>query len=366
MFSAIILVAAIGANHQQEPLFPRLFPNPTGQNALEYYVRAADIAREARLNLWSPYLAETRNIPNRLEYEERMAAPTKRILDLVRAGNQFSLVLPEGKNSILAYSGLKVIAKLAQQYSRVQFVRGNPNQGIDTLLLVTEMSDKLYGAGGIIPYLTAIAIDSIAFRGLHSAYTSISLNGAQQILGRLDVLDPHLIADLWQREIAATDSAVRSGEEGYDVDAWAALRPKAQLLTTRLADLFANDEGQWMNLSTDLTRSEQKQLSQVRAVPDAYTAQRLVRTTVVNRTMRRLVRLHAHVAKYRWESGQLPMSLDFLSEEERVDPAAGQPYVYQRFSEAAYDLYSPGDQYWGPIRLRVTRDTMLRGNPGPP
>ena len=79
-----------------------------------------------------------------------------------------------------------------------------------------------------------------------------------------------------------------------------------------------------------------------------------------------LVRLHAHIAKYRWESGELPMSLDFLPEEERVDPAAGQPYIYQRFSEAAYDLYSPGDSYWGPIRLIVTRDTMLRGNPGPP
>ena len=37
MFSAILLVAAIGANQQQEPLFPRLFPSPTGNNALEKY-----------------------------------------------------------------------------------------------------------------------------------------------------------------------------------------------------------------------------------------------------------------------------------------------------------------------------------------
>ncbi len=366
MFSAILLVAAIGANQQPEPLFPRLFPNPTGQNALEYYVRAADIARAARLDLWGPHLAEKPNAPERLEYEERMAPVTARVLDLVRVGNQFPVILPAGGEPHAAYTGIRLIARLARQYSRVQFVRGNPDRATDALLLLTEMSDRLHGSGGVIPLWVARAIDSVAFGGFHSAYTSISLDGANDILRRLDLHDPSLVEGYWNREIAKIDDAVAAGDPQYDAKAWAKARPKALLIATSLADVFAAEESLWMTLSTSLTKNEAPIAAESRQWLDAVTAQTLVRAFVANQTQRRLMRVHAHIAKYRWESGALPESLQDLPEEAQFDPAAGQPYVYQRFSEAAYDLYSPGNPFYGPISLLIKGMDMPRANPGPP
>lgn len=366
MFSAIILVAAIGAGQQYEPLFPRLFPNPTSQNALEFYVRAADMASELRLEIWNPYLAETKNIPDRLEYEERMAPAIKRVLDLVRVGNQFPLRLPADQEPILALAGIKIVAKLALQYSRVQFVRGNPDEATDALLLLTEMSARLHGSGGAIQLLVAKIIDSIAFAGFHSAYTSISLNGANEILSRLELHDIGQVAGHWIRDIARVDDAVKAGDEQYDAKVWGEARPKALVIASKLEDVFAVDEGQWMALSTSLTKNEVPIAGEEVQPLDAPMAQTLVRVVVRNRTQRRLLRAHAHIAKYRWESGALPESLSDLPEEARFDPAAGQPFVYQRFSEAAYDLYSPGNQYHGTIRLLNYAMDMLRGNPGPP
>ena len=365
MLSAIIAVAVIGADQQAEPLFPRLFPRPTGNNALEYYVRAADYAKVNGLDQWIPTSNGDDMYDGRLEHEERVAEGTKTVLDLIRLGNQRPLSLPDTELMMSAFQDIKHISKLAMFYSRVQFARGNPDEATDALLALFGITDNLRGSGGTDLYLIAIAVDSIACAGFHLAYTSISLNGAEQILEELELYDPSIGAGHWSREIALIDRGFGSSVYDYDAEEWAKIRPTAQLLAGTVADIFATDEKYWMGMSTEITKHLPKKIESS-GLPDEYAAQRFIRSTVANRTLRRLVRLHAHIAKFRWEHGFLPRSLDDLPEDARFDPAANQPFVYQLFSEAAYDLYSPGNAYHGKIQLKNFGSDRLFGDPGPP
>ena len=96
------------------------------------------------------------------------------------------------------------------------------------------------------------------------------------------------------------------------------------------------------------------------ALLDSWKPQNIMQSTVASRTKRRLLRVHALIAKARGERGFLPISLDALPEEARLDPTSGGPYAYVKNSPSGYDLYSPGNRYWGDIRLKIDSANMPR------
>jgi len=150
----------------------------------------------------------------------------------------------------------------------------------------------------------------------------------------------------------------------FDSNTLAMEKSRAELLSAELHEIFRSDERSWLSMVSRLDKYSVEEQSLY--MLDASTAMTLVRSTIANRTQRRLLLLHAMIAKYRWENGKLPASLSEISEEIVTDPANGQAFVYSKFSPAAYDLYSPGNSYYGPIRLQVYGIVMPRGTDGPP
>jgi hypothetical protein len=372
MLTTLIVAAALGVVPQQQtpPLFPRLFPAPTGQNALEYYVRASDLADQFGQRMVDALDLQQSN-KSMLQWEEQLSSKGPEIVVLVKRGNQLPFTYPDSELAVKAMAGIKNLAKVLFGYARVQFAHGQPNQAVDALLTAMEMADVLDDDGPAISLMVGNVVDSIALAAFHDNYTQTPLRAAEDILQRIRLRSPEAFVARWREEVVAIDKDLRDPTHAWASSAgiregmanlgsermstiqsrWSAAVGGA---TAGLEEVFAMPESRWI--------LEKNRLDPTKLAPDETVAgffssigpERMIEVAVLNRTRRRLLRLHALIAKKRWETGRLPESLEALPTDAIFDPAAGVGFVYKRFNTATYDLYSPGNRWHGEIRLKMT------------
>lgn len=376
MLNTLIVAAALGVVPQQqsEPLFPQLFPAPTGQNALEFYVRAYDFARQHNQRVVDAVELQQSGV-TLLQLEERYSTRCADVADLVKKGNRFPCTFPEGSAGIGALVSAKETAKVLMQYGQVLFTHGRPNDAVDVLLTTMGMADRLAVSGAPLALLVARAVDSIALVDFHYNYNSLPLAAAQQILARVVVPEPRLFLEYTQADIASITRDLadkrRWTESNFDATMFedlsdaelAQLRAKwsatSALVIVRMREVFSSPEAKWTEAKPRLSTAKLTDDPNLGVLLAALNPDSLVQSAIMWRTQRRLLRVHAHIAVSKWQSGgRLPTSLAELPEEARLDPTTGVSYAYVVLSPAGYDLYSPGKDYSGDIRLKFNRADM--------
>jgi hypothetical protein len=126
-----------------------------------------------------------------------------------------------------------------------------------------------------------------------------------------------------------------------------------------LIQRFDSPEENWLSASEapPATTPDPKNVDEVaEAVSRAVTSgfdRHLVLSVVRTRTQLRLLRLHARIIGFRWESGRLPMSLDELglTHDQIYDPLSRTLFKFEAAS-GSYKLLSAGIRETGPIELR--------------
>jgi hypothetical protein len=376
MLNTLIVAAAPGVVPQQqsEPLFPQLFPAPTGQNALEFYVRAYDFARENNQRVVDAMELQESGA-TLLALEERYSTRAGEVADLVKKGNRFVCVFPAGDAGIRAHVGAKEIAKVLMQYGQVLFTHGRPNDAVDVLLAAMGMADRISVSGAPLALLVARAVDSISLVDFHYNYNSLPLAAAQQILARVKVPDADLFITYAEERAASIARDLRDKrrwtESDFDATMFeelsdpelAELRAQWSMTSAkavaRMREILTLPESKWTEAKPSLSTPKLMDDPNVAVLFAAFNPDSLVQAAIMWRTQRRLLRVHALIAVAKWQSGgRLPTSLAELPDEARLDPTTGVPYAYVVLSPAGYDLYSPGKDYSGDIRLKFNRADM--------
>jgi len=97
--------------------------------------------------------------------------------------------------------------------------------------------------------------------------------------------------------------------------------------------------------------------------------QRAVVILEMQRTMLRLLDIHAQILAFRWRNFRLPKDLEEVANGLSSDPFNGKTFIYETLPSGGYDLYSAGTTESGIIRLAPAKPKPTDGQqhqPPPP
>lgn len=269
------LIAFTVLAQQQQPLFDRVFPHPTGNNALEDYVQAADLLSAGHFGIyqsWEP--PETRPTPEELRKqreEERKdletmdpetrkqfadlgAEPTAEeaqltdhlnaltflnvkqeevqalngALDLLASGNRkpirFSGDAADPERSFPLLAAIKQVAKFDSDAALIAFSEGRPEQAVSILDEGLVMSHRI-GSGSTIAQLVGIASTAIVLSRFNLHLDCLSLDETREI----EKLSGQLLDDLdVYRQMARNEAQSMLSEVARDSEKTPASAPKGE------------------------------------------------------------------------------------------------------------------------------------------
>ena len=383
MFSAILLVAAIGAN-QQPDLFRTIIGAPTGENGYEEYVMAADMAITAQVRKYFIQVNLETADGTKLDRRRDLARRLGRIETLIQQGNKKPVFYPSPMNfstSLPEISPLLNLGSALVEKAEVHFADGQVNQGFDTLTTVVEYGHKLSGAGSLIHNLVGRAIALPATRSFAKNIALLSLPAArdlQQRIAALSELPSPLVAAMrseMQTIVASLPQFLEDPTnfvEDPEVERrMAELRDLPPQRKKAIADelvfaitrhgearlqMFERPEREWPAISRQIEEmaGPEDPLAKVAYASFVPEYGRVDIIEIARRTQFRLMIVYCEVKQYRWEHGFLPSSLAKL-EDQRIayDPLTNGPFEYER-TETAFRIYSRGTDDTGPIDLFYT------------
>ena len=357
----------------QPPRFNQLFPQPTGQNGYEDWIRAADLMQNnARLgSLFDPDVTLTAK--RRLLAEPAVsnalhlihAGLAKPIQPPQSAGDDLDILMPQ-------YFALRNLARVVNGEIYVQFADGRVDAAIDTL------DDGLrFGA--------RMQTDTLAsgFVGLDTQ--TIVLNSFSQRLDQLSQYQCqrvlHLVQDIMTRP-SPVPALLRAEQQwmGRRLDAFAAdpkgrenlinqfgseenmdtntrlvvthLRANPADATVLVAQATARSEACYSAFIADLAlpRKQRKPLPSPSGTALDVRLFNIMMPNLQDADERysdmdariRLLGVHAAIRAYRWEHNRLPDTLAVLRLGDlALDPHTGDALRYQN-NGATYDLFSRG------------------------
>lgn len=376
-----------------EAVFPKLFPQPTGDNGYEEIVQAGDLAWASRLVLTATSADTTLR-----QKRDALADPkVSRALGLLKRGLAKPIRSPRAAFTpgtlFPDFASLRGLARLLGVYQYVALADGRTADAIgalrDGLLLAQTVKGEVLIGG-----LVGAAIESIVLTRL------------ARHLDQMTARDCDRLVALAREYLAAPDAAIAAleTERGFETSALDALRKDASSL--KFGEFFGDatdaedDEDasteplnqQWETLVKNDPAAPERIADAAEAKINAYydaliAAQRLLpfqRTgnraepppppgnqpdapfeeqmalrlvslllPIVSRATDRftqvrvqvqLLGVHGAVRRFRWERDKLPDALADLRlpPELAVDPYSGQPLVYQKTGDTIYALSSAG------------------------
>lgn len=369
---ALLLVAAahVPASRAQQlepPVFPKLFPRPTGANGYEEIVMAADlaVAAERRMLLTEPQVTLT-DLRSALRDPERIRA-----IELLRAGLRKPIkhpARPDGHDSIfLELSPVRTLARLLAANIRAAFADGRSADALGYLSTGLRLAAALHGQT-LVASLVGIAVHAIVLRTYARYLTQLSANDCDRLLEVVRSLrrlpDPvpvtleaerRYIASVF-RNLLRDESALREyfGQQGGAAELPSfrdqrALDAYVSKLLTEINLAFSQrvaeaTKPRWLRRDAPSDGAGSTAVSAIVAVtlqPIAAAITQFDRA----RTELQLLGVHAAIRRYSWEHQRLPSSLEELRlGEMTVDPFTGQPLVYRATGKQTYELYSLGTE----------------------
>lgn len=390
MIAAFALCLLSLQGDDRKPLLPILFPKPDGKNGFEFYVRASDQALQSKAvrDITGRMLTEGGAPPTSAEKQE-----IGRLVELLVQGSKrpvdgFALYghLPGKANSIrdsglrsMAFnSGMKQLVK-ASAFMAEDLYKTNNSRVATELLLALSSSTHHMKSGGLIVCLMGSALDSIIMAGFHRNIDRWTIADCDAILrGTKLQISPEIYIRAWQTEkklndivavatIYELDKAPRNkSESSPELDRYRKLsRTQRQALlprfrrevVTHLDPLIASlrkPQHQWSYKEKPWPKSDPltqmlRDLNGVEIFPSSLIS--------VSRslTQYRLLRLHAHIQRFRLKNSRLPATLAQTgAAKEGHDPLTNRPFTYQP-TGATYRLYSHGVKETGPIEILFRR-----------
>lgn len=332
----LTLVPSIG-RPQAGPLFPRLYPNPTGQNGMEEIFRAADMISGLQ-ELTDAMQSEA----TLTEKRKAMQHPrVKQALLLIRAGLVKPLLPPQFEPAdFRPLAAVRNVARLLTIEQYVLWADGKTNQALDSVRNLLQIGYVVQKCA-LIGNLTGVAIDSMAIGVLRDRLLQLSQPDCRKLRALaeawLRLPDPAtdalkaekaisetllLPSDLPQRDAVAAILAARweAVLRVLQTPAWERRLPKFQSGETP-AEKLAQDL--WQTLEPSLNR-----------ILDVW-ARELAQI--------QLLGVHAAILDYRWEYNSVPETLDELKLGALgVDPFTGRPFHYKKTGRLTYELSSEG------------------------
>ena len=372
---------------------------PDGLNAIVAYQQAAAILRQEPL--WSIHRSIQRSYEIYDLESRRMLLPRiARVHGAVRVGNKRPYALTRldpnvDLSGFSDYSNYKEVAKALVSYAQVLMADGNTNKAFEVLMDVDVMADRIGVSATLLPYHVGNAMHSMSRWGINSNLQRMSLPAAEYILANVTPPESHnddmksviiresqygrakslallstmytsradFIADLTDEfgrppTSQEVDRALREFEEMKS----ALQRPNPRI--QELAAIIDMPESEWWQASSWIADSANDENSiddnEIKLASQFY--QILLRSRAVTR----LLRLHAHITRYYWLNGRLPVDLGQLDQNaDATDPLTGEFFKYEIRGEK-YDLYSLGTGSSGPIALVRTATSGFPLSPDDP
>jgi hypothetical protein len=389
--------AGVGLLHMPRgPLLPRVFPNPKGANAREFYIRSVDRAthNSGIGTLSKRLLDKNRTPPTAAELKDLTAC-----LQLIKAGTAkpvdmrpFGARLPQGAaayeevggRGLLYSNGLKSITKAVASISDSSFQTNKSGQATSDLLLLLRCSHDSKG-GSLILSFVGCAIDNIIYATFIRNLPHLTAQDAKQVLDSTKPLlstTPYIKA--MEAELAFTVVSTRATMQELDKE----LRrpsapsndPEMQKVVAQFKKLSPAQRAEYSRRAgQDIPRLMRPRIQQLSLPeyrwnfkdtgPPSYRkdplqallmatsgADLFSQTLVVfakNRTQMRLLRLHVLLESYKKRHGVFPKNLTQLSGVGDIyDPLSNKPFQY-RVSPTGYRLYSEGVPQTGVVEMSL-------------
>ncbi|MBI5706106.1 MAG: hypothetical protein HZC36_03845 [Armatimonadetes bacterium] len=409
------------------PLFPKLFPNPTGQNGMEEYVLATDMVARSRFGDFQNWLGYKMS-PSGAEFASKeeldglsklpfgdlrktsvleasrvALAGLDQVKELVRRGNGKPVrALPpdsELRNTFLAR--MKLLAKFFACEANAYFAQGKSNAGTDSLIVCLSMAHHV-PQDGYVARLVSLAMSGIVLAEFEKHLDQLSSPDCRSLtkaLAQLPQWDARIFeaveAEAHRFESSLRQMAARPSEaaqsEIYDEDwrkailavsqaEWPVIveRAKAKYaesLRTGVSVLKGSEElwisgleAQGMSASgysPKPPRSSAELADQLAGGAIAILPQ-LANAEAKTRTQLRLLRLHARILSFKWDEGRMPKDLSKLDAPaaEWRDTFANGTFQYLPDRFGHYELFSKGFPPHGRIDLRWRRDPNVKPDRG--
>ena len=318
------------------PVFPFLFPMPTGQNGYEEIVKAGDIA------VATPAINEAMDAGYALTDKRRLMRQPQimEALQLLRDGLAKPIRAPQGTDDAFkAFAGVRQLARLLSVEQYVLFADGKVGDAIqsarDTLRLGYAMQSQMLIGG-----LVGTAVDALAIRSLASRLDQLSARDCEALTKLandwLAAPDPAIAALEAERQYALKQVyAVAGGNSGITPEVHA-------LITTRIRqvqNLLRLEPWKRRALPPIEGPTVAAELVKNLGLDDVY--MRALDTFTLELARVQMLGVHAAIRRYRWEHNRLPASLQELKLGRLgIDPSNGEPFTYRRSSDTQYTLQS--------------------------
>ena len=354
MIASVVL--ALLAFPQPNPLQQRDVPDEL--NAIAEYHRAAELMRQEPLqSIYRTISRETESFD--LDARRKLLPRIDSVYEAVKSGNArpYAVMRVHPSDESVGYADLpyyKWIAHGLVYYSEVLMADGKTNEAFEVLIAVYVMGSKVAYSANLLHNLVGHAVQYIVSVPFDSQLQLLSLPAAESILAKIAL--PESQNDALKALIIRDSNYIKAtSQDSSSVQGWELKYQDLAAIVDLPEDIWWPEVARW---SRDAVEDE----AGLQAVSPTVFFMAMLK----NRALRRLLRLHAHIARFYWLHGRLPLDLSQLGQEDAaIDPLTGGYFEYEVFGDK-YDLYSRGFAVSGPIRLKYARTGGTPSDPDDP
>jgi hypothetical protein len=413
--SFFILVACLApAQNQPAPLphapnrlLSQLFPSPDWKDGYQFYVKAADILRDGFQDIFTNWsdrqlafeqfsqqeaakspgfdkeraderikLVKSLSGTSLLSVRKAMVSRYGEALGWIHKGNQLPVNQPASSIALYpAYpevASFRNLARLMQASAYISFSQGDTKAGVAQLMDMLAFAHNLQYCSDI-HFFVGVAIETIAFEEFTAHLPQLSQSQCRDLQTSIDhllAMKPPLLGVVHHgREIArgVVLSLALGSASGLELEIKALpdtgrseFKSELIKMIDRRYDLFEealkHPETEWYDRSID-KKTGRLAANKLQSLEDAAFDELAPPALIALIQMRiraqlRLLRLHAKLLTYKWDTGQMPASIEkFATKEDLADPLSGTQFRYQLFTNKTYRLYSPGTPITGEVEL---------------
>ena len=365
---------------QPSRVFQQLFPNPTGQNAYEDFIRAGDLLKNSAAFRAAQGEGMSELDLSLSKKREFLSDPGVSLaLSLVRSGVKKPVRSPHetlDDETIMPEMALyRVVARALSVEMYVLLADGKVSQAISALADGLTMS-YLVHSDTLINGLVAIAMDAIVIKTVSDHLEQLSSRDCDRLIAVandwLKTPDPGVaimarerinmmkILDKYRPQPSKFASLLDSGQPGTPQ------RAEHDKLVAKLNDsnpislapvfdqVAARANAYYDQVDANMQRPIWERTELREPVDDGSLTHQILKGVLpamsrvldrygVEQARVQLLGIHAAIRRYRWENNMLPNSLDQLKLGRLgIDPFSGKPFVYKRTDDRNYDLSSIG------------------------
>jgi len=332
-----LLLTPLRSPAQEGPLYPRVFPNPSGTNGMEEIIRAGDLIRASKL-IGDCMMPDATLTQKRKALEE---PGVRQALLLIRVGlgkPVRPLPFDDDASHTQALALCRNTARALGIEQYVLWADGKTSKALDSMADLLRISYVL-GQGSLIGNLVGVAVDGIAIGVARKRLTQLS---------QPDCAKLKRLAEQW---LAMPDPAIAALQAERDIGA-----RKLEPLPNRaavLALLASRYDGLIQELRkppwerripvfTSGSSSAEQVAAGLWATLKPVYEQVLVKWSHEMATVQ-LLGVHAAVRDHLWEYGKLPATLEELQLGGlAIDPFTGKSLKYRVTGSDTYELSSEG------------------------